>query len=174
MSDENNDNQLWILDSGTTKHVSNSQQGLSKMNPKVDSERIRDANGNEMVAKTIGEYNGHFLDDNNDLKQLTLGDVAYAPNCTHNLLSMNRLRRKGFKISEEDDNVIMKSETTKLIFNIELYSTDEGCLVATRLIPNPIDDYTHENVTLMVRNGEQKKIKININEFHRLIGHPYH
>lgn len=171
--EENNDNQLWILDSGTTKHVSKTQQGLSKLKPKTDNERIKDANGNELIAKTIGEYNGNCLDDENNLKQLTLGDVEYSPNCTHNLLSMNRLRRKGFKISEENGDVIMKSDTMKLIFNIELYSTDERCLVATRLIPNPIDDHTHENVTLMIRNFEIKKIKMDINMFHRLIGHPY-
>ena len=81
--------------------------------------------------------------------------------------------RDGFKITNETDSLTLSKDNLSMTFDIKIKTPDDGFLLAMRSIPNPIHDNCFEHITMLVKNKDKEPIKIDVNDFHDLIGHTY-
>src|SRR3954463_2291695 len=92
----------WWLDYGATIHVCNNKR-MFKTFETADGEEVQMGNGSRASARGKGTVELNFTSG----KKLTLLKVLFVPDIRKNLISVDLLDRKGFKISVESGKVIL-------------------------------------------------------------------
>jgi len=82
---------VWILDSGSSIHITNSIRHLE--NIKNCNENIILPNGKMVLANYRGDFTGYI-----NSNKLTLRNVYYVPTITKNIISINKLTMENYKI----------------------------------------------------------------------------
>ncbi|KAF0727961.1 hypothetical protein Ae201684_014072 [Aphanomyces euteiches] len=98
--------EMWILDSGCSHHLVANPAYLE--NPRPSSLRIRVANNECVNAELVGTV---LLDLNDTGEQIILGEVHYIPGLSANLLSVSSMVRKGFTITFDEAEAVIKYGT---------------------------------------------------------------
>lgn len=104
-----------LFDSGATNHMSNNKANISQYE-RVHNLFIRTANGSKIWVAGIGNY--HISET------LYLPDTYYIPGLSKNLISVNKLCKKGFQLQFTEHNC----KATNTITNEVLYGSAEDGL----------------------------------------------
>ena len=157
---DENDQNIWIGDSGASCHYCNSEEGLYDYT--TISEEITVGNGNKMIAKKVGNLRCTVQQKNGEKFVVVLENVKYVPDLWVNLFSINKALKNGFKIGNEDVVLkLMKGKTT--MYFDRILKTKDGFVTGIMLIP------MMGNVATTA--VETKKTTININNLHKILGH---
>ncbi|ERF73240.1 hypothetical protein EPUS_08791 [Endocarpon pusillum Z07020] len=86
----------WYIDSCASKHITGQSSWFQALT--TTNERFTTANAGTIIAKQVGTVRIETEDGYVDIN-----DVAYAPACTSNLLSLSQLKSNGVKYVDMDD-----------------------------------------------------------------------
>ena len=93
---------IWYLDSCASRHICNSQKKFADLHPKTYE--FVTAGGDIIRSEQVGTV---ILPLENG-SQLTLSNVAYAPECDSNLISLGQLRESGISYHDYPKCIILK------------------------------------------------------------------
>lgn len=102
-------------DSGASSHITNNKKIFDSLDESI-KETVYVANGEKV--NSIGRGNGtlHYLNYQNDEKQMRITDVMYIPEMKGNLLSVKRLAQKGFEVSFSANRCEIKRNNEVIAF----------------------------------------------------------
>lgn len=86
----------WLIDSGSTSHMTGSMGLLKNMMPCTDEVILADGKAVCVRAKGIAEFTG--CDDSGARVEVKLKDVFYVPGLAANVLSVSRMIEAGFTV----------------------------------------------------------------------------
>jgi hypothetical protein len=121
-----------ILDSGATCHYCWSVEGLTDV--KEIDESIKIGNGDSMKATKIGNLKCEVSKIDGKKLTVTLNDIRYVPNLCVNLFSLNKVLKKGFKVSNDGAVVSLSYKDVKLTFDRVIHARD-GCVTGILMKP---------------------------------------
>jgi hypothetical protein len=96
---------------------------------------------------------------------VTINDVKYVPSLCVNLFSLNKVLKKGFKVSNDGVVVSLNLKHVKLTFDRVINATD-GCV--TGFLMKPI---LSENINGFANVSISNERIYDINHLHKLFGH---
>jgi hypothetical protein len=97
----------WLIDSGTSKHMTSQRDILSCLSEKKFSQKVTLRDDYQYPIKGVGESNYKL----NSRTPMKMKDVLYIPGLTKNLLSISALEKKGFKVAFIDGEVLVWGKT---------------------------------------------------------------
>ena len=152
---------IWIGDSGASGHMVNTDKNLFEC--KKINEEIVIANDETIRATKIGKLKVE-VDSKEGKKTLILDQVRYVPGLgKYNLLSITKAISKGYNLSNEKNVIILKKNKSEIRFDT-IMKTRTGHVVGTKLRQiNP-----EKAMTSVTSDGKKK---VDVNEFHKKIGH---
>jgi hypothetical protein len=156
-------NDLWILDSGASCHNCRSAEGLT--DGKEIDESIKIGNGYSMKATKIGNLKCEVAQINGEKLTITLNDVKYVSSLCVNLFSLNKVLKKGFKVSNDGVVVSLNYKHVKLTFERAIHATD-GCVTGVLMKPILID-----NINGFANTSISNERNYDVNHLHKLFGH---
>ena len=107
------DNELWILDSGATSHMTYRRDFFSDIQ-KIDNDAVVFlGNGHELPVRGKGNIKIKKL-LNNKLHHSAITDVMDVPNLDKNLFSEGVVAKKGMKIVKEGRNASLYENDVKI------------------------------------------------------------
>ncbi|KAA8519426.1 hypothetical protein F0562_013699 [Nyssa sinensis] len=118
-------NQTWLMDSGTTHHLTADLDNLAIHSEYTGLEEVTLGNGSQLPITHIGTSHVH-----SDNHKFSLHDILRVPSATHNLLSVNSFTRSNHvSIEFFPDHFVIKDLATRAILHQgqsdgELYSFD--------------------------------------------------
>jgi hypothetical protein len=114
---------MWIIDSGASRHMTGDQVRLSNLNEKKTSHKVELGDKNTYPVKGIGQTSIKLESGNN----VHLSNVLYVPGLEKNLISISCLEDKGNRIAFVDGEVVSWSKDSN-IENARVIGTCEGRL----------------------------------------------
>ena len=84
---------VWIKDSGASKHYTNSMKGFQQF--REINDQVTVADGKKITIKGVGSISFDARSSDGSVKRVTLNEVYYAPGLVANLLSTSVLDMKG-------------------------------------------------------------------------------
>lgn len=156
------DQNLWIGDSGASSHMVNSTYGL------IDVEDI-DVNvemgdGKIVKATKKGIFRGKVVQVDGSTTTVKL-EVKYLSQLKTNLFSITTAMKNGAKLSNEGDKIILSKNGISVRFDRKASGGDGATMGA---IIKPINK---EPEVAMVTGAVIGSKKIDINQYHRMLGH---
>jgi histone deacetylase 1/2 len=97
-STSNTVSDIWIVDTGASRHITPHQQLLTNLRPAPQSVRVTFGNGSIGEATLIGDA---YLQPNPD-NLIKLTDVLYMPEAADNLLSVSQASKRGINFTFND------------------------------------------------------------------------
>jgi hypothetical protein len=158
-------NNMWILHSEASCHYCQSAEGLTDI--KEIDESIKIGNANSMKSTKIGNLKCEVTQINGEMLTITLNDVKYVPSHCVNLFSLKKALKKGFKVSNGNDGVVISLtyKHVKLTFDRVIHATD-GCV--TGVLMKPI---LSNNINGFVNASISTERSYDINHLQKLFGH---
>ncbi|KHN19736.1 hypothetical protein glysoja_024837, partial [Glycine soja] len=108
-SEEDNVN-LWYLDTGCSNHMTGHREWFVNIDDKVKS-KIKFANYNSVTVEGIGKV----MIQRKDGQHSFINDVLYVPNMKNNLLSLGQLLEKGYSMQMGDSQMKIFDTNRRLI-----------------------------------------------------------
>ncbi|KHN35688.1 Retrovirus-related Pol polyprotein from transposon TNT 1-94, partial [Glycine soja] len=108
-SEEDNVN-LWYLDTGCSNHITRHREWFVNIDDKVKS-KIKFADNSSVTAEGIGKVMIQRKDGHHSF----INDVLYVPNMKNNLLSLGQLLEKGYSMQMEDNQLKVFDNNRRLI-----------------------------------------------------------
>jgi hypothetical protein len=130
---------MWIIDSGTSRHMTGNQVRLSNLNEKKTSHKLELGDKNTYLVKGIGQASIKLESGNN----FHLSNVLYVPSLENNLVPISFLEEKGNIIAFVDGEVLSWSRDSS-IKNAKVIGTREGRLY--RLLEQNDEALVHNEV----------------------------
>jgi hypothetical protein len=130
---------MWIIDSGTSRHMTGNQVRLSNMNENKTSDKLELGDKNAYIVKGIGQASIKLESGNN----FHLSNVLYVPSLEKNLVPISCLEEKGNIIAFVDGEVLSWSRDSS-IKNAKVIGTREGRLY--RLLEQNDEALVHNEV----------------------------
>jgi hypothetical protein len=130
---------MWIIDSGASRHMTGDQVRLSNLNEKKTSHKVELGDKNTYPVKGIGQASIKLESGNN----VHLSNVLYVPGLEKNLVSISCLEDKGNRIAFVDGEVLSWSRDSS-IENARVIGTREGRLY--RLLERNDEALVHDEV----------------------------
>lgn len=137
----NDGDDVWYVDSGATKHMTNIDAEMeNKKKPPV--KQVKAANGDKMNIEHSGDIKCKISDN----QVIVLGDVQYIPKICVNLLSVSQMVRNGCsvlfdvngcKIFSKEKRLLAEGKLTNGMFTIKVHLTEKACVA--RYIKNADD-----------------------------------
>ena len=93
-SNENLQDDSWLLDSGATSHMTNNKELL--YNTKRKTSTIKFGNSESQESNMIGSLDIIFVNRKNEEERITLKEVTYVPSLVCNLISLPTAMNNGF------------------------------------------------------------------------------
>jgi hypothetical protein len=153
---------IWICDSGACGHYCISEKGLFKVENKNES--ITVDNGKSMMTTMVGRLQCCVIQvDGSDL-DITLHEVKYVPELWVNLFSINKLLKNGHKLSNKGLSICLSKGSASVTFDRVIRTTNSSAS----------GDKFSINESPVVCNtisGSISGKKIDIHEFHKILGH---
>ena len=94
------DKELWIGDSGVSRHMAKTERGLINKRGARPSENFIMGNGNSTKGSIIGELLGTA-----DGQKIKISDVVYCPHAKFNLFSVTSMMKKGWRLRGNDKGI---------------------------------------------------------------------
>jgi hypothetical protein len=132
---------MWIIDSGSSKHMIGDQTRLSNLNEKNTSYKVELGDKNTYPVEGIGQVSVKLKTGNN----VHLRNVLYVPGLEKNLVSISFLEYKGNIIAFVDGKVLSWSRDSS-IENSRVIGTREGRLYI--LLERNDETLVHDEVNL--------------------------
>ena len=162
-SNKNQDPEIWILDSGSTVHVTNSHVGIT--NWAKAHETIIVGSGKEVKAYHKGTVTLRIGEST-----LTLKEVLYVPKFAQNIVSVSRLVQNGNTVEFDSNGSKIQSHLGHVLelendpHNDMLYLCGEGVY--------PGESFNKDIVTEKPNDQAPRNLKdLDINYGHRQFGH---
>jgi hypothetical protein len=130
---------MWIIDSGASRHMTGDQVRLSSLNEKKTSHKVELGDKNTYPVKGVGQASIKLESGNN----VHLSNVLYVPGLEKNLVSISFLEDKGNRIAFVDGEVLAWSRDSS-IENARVIGTREGRLY--RLLERNDEALVHDEV----------------------------
>ena len=147
----------WAADSGATRHITFDVTLMHNPKPVTGRHTIQVGDGATLAASHVGDIRVPIMVGGAP-RTITLQDVLYVPNFTHNLFSVRLADKKGFNISIAND---MCRVTKNDFVWIEAPGSNNGLYTFTAVKGNP--DPTGSSVALLARETPEL--------WHRRLGH---
>ena len=103
----------WILDSGSTRHITNNKNIMTKQVPQ--NLEVKTANGELMVSKINGNIVGKIELDCGVSKKISINNIDYIENLSENILSISLLSKNGYHVIFYENYANIKNNKGKLI-----------------------------------------------------------
>jgi len=132
LSSNNNtktDKLVWFLNSGAFSNMTPDSTNMYNYRP-VSGKYIRTANGQTLCVAGIGDFMAHHLINGNKT-EVKFVDVLHVPDLCYNLLSVSRMRQRGFNTVFGKTIRVYNSATGKT----KLHVYAKGNLYQVRLFP---------------------------------------
>lgn len=130
----------WMMDSACTKHMANRREYFVDFTPGHGVVQV----GNNETIQSYGTGSVRVLGTSNGQRNyVTLHNVAYVPEIMFNLISVSRVRRKGFRIVIDEDECNPNRGKMEMMHKasgeIKMvgFETDEGLFKAALKIAKP-------------------------------------
>ena len=130
---------MWIIDSGASRHMTGDQVRLSNLNEKRTSYKVELGDKNTYLVEEIGQASIKLKTCNN----VHLSNVLYVPGLEKNLVSISCLEDKGNRITFVDGEVLSWSRDSS-IENARVIGTREDILY--RLLECNDEALIHDDV----------------------------
>ena len=144
---------LWIGDTGASTHMKNTLDGLYNLQKEEITVKI--GNGLRLKSTTIGSLKG-IVEQNDGTKiNVVLNDVAYVPELTANLFSITKALQNGFKLSNEE-NIMILSKGSKTIKFDNLQKTGKGYCPGIKIKIKSPNEIANVAQTLTYSEAHQK------------------
>jgi hypothetical protein len=157
--EENIKTNYWLGDSGASKHMRNSLEGMTDI--RKEETVIYIGNGNGLKSNMVGTFHGTVEQEDGTEMNIKLDDVAFVPELTTNLFSITKAMENGSALSNEGRIMILTKGTKKIKFD-DLRSTKNGYSAGVNIRPRTVG----ENA-----NKASEKL-IGYQDAHRMLGHP--
>jgi hypothetical protein len=157
-------NNLWLLDSGATLHVTNNYDCLRDP---VDVEKDITVGNGEVVSGTKKGWVELTLGGD---KRMILQEVIFVPNFMKNIVSVNRLCSNGTQVIWQRNKVILKSPSGKAI-SVPQKGTGMYYLRNIPTVGRKQSDFVFD-VENKTKNARERTRVMDVNVAHALLGHP--
>lgn len=107
-------NKPWVVDSGSTRHMTSEKKAFTSIDLGHRSTVIV-ANGNDLLATGIGTVEVKVHTSDNSAKVFTLKEVLWVPGLCGNLLSVRKLAMDGYIVKFDLHHVLLEKENTKMM-----------------------------------------------------------
>ena len=124
-------NNIWIGNSGATTHLVNSDKHL--INCTTIHEKITIGDGKDIIATKKGTLPGAVKQLDGSIKQVYI-DVKYAPELWCNLLSITKLIKNRWNITNKGMVVTVSKGSTSITFD-HVSETKDGFVMGVEIIP---------------------------------------
>jgi len=118
---------IWCLDSGATKHMSNERQKFTVLNESIES-KVYTASDQWLKTNGVGEIEINIRLNNKTTNRVKLTNAIYVPELKNNLISIPQITKNGFKVIFYKNHAVVKRNdgTTAMIAQKrnELYVVD--------------------------------------------------
>ena len=142
----------FIGDTGCSSHVTNSLDGMINVRKTQGSIKVGD--GKLVEVKCIGDKIMTCRTRKGEKQHVTLKDVKYAPEMFVNLFSILTVLNKGWKLSNEGANLILKKGEIEIVFD-KVIKSGSGVVVGCEFKPR-IEESSY----------------VSFQEIHNKFGHP--
>ena len=106
----------WIADSGASTHLT--FDDCSMKNIRSTSVKVVMGNSSSTKSAKTGDISGLLMmNKNKKAVSATLQDVAYAKDAQYNLFSLTYMMKKGWSMTANNDEIILKKGKIQLSFN---------------------------------------------------------
>jgi hypothetical protein len=154
-TESKDDNSLtWIGDTGATSHMTNDDEGMFDIEP--NNQQIVIGSGETMKAVKKGKLKLKTKGKNGEETIFILSNVLFVPWLWKKLFSISKVIKEGGKINSLERHMIIEKGKIKLKFTEE-----------RGLFKIPLEVQVEKGLI----TGEPEK-KVNINTFHKRLGHP--
>ena len=147
-----NDSELWVGDSGASRHLCKTCEGMVNERGARASENFTMGNGQNAKAAVVGDILGTV-----DSTKIKVSDVAYCPDAKFNLFSLSLMLKKGWTMHGNEDSITVSkgegSSKRELRFDIKV-NTSRGVLYCVRIKLNRKE----EVATVLMQEKERKKM----------------
>ena len=153
---------LWILDSGATMHMTNNDFGL--YDEKTITSQVRIGDGTDLQVTKEGKKRMLVEQADGSSFEVVM-EMKVVPKLCSNLFSMNRLISKGFQIRNQDLNIVLENGDMKLTFDRRVDSSSSSFLTCIKMTP-----ILQESANVSKEKNSQKVKRIHA---HQVLGHPH-
>jgi transposase InsO family protein len=156
------DENSWLGDTGASVHICTSEEGIYDKKKCDLSIKVGDNKTVQAIMK--GKKDFVQIMKNGNRQSITLSEVYVVPEMYCNLLSLTAAMKAGFILKSTKEGTLELNKGNKKFPIDRKVATREGYLLMTKLIPKEKSKTSFGKLS----TGS----KININEFHSLLGHP--
>ena len=156
---EEKNSEYWIGDSRATRHMKNTLEGMSEL---IDHKSvIYVGNGEGLKSKIMGTFHGTVVQKNGTRQDIMLNDVAYVPELTTNLFSITTSLKRGCKLTNKDEVMILNNGSIIIKFdNNQEYGS--GFSPGVKIVPTINCEQANVATTRTIK----------YHEAHQKLGHP--
>ncbi len=129
-----NSKHLWMGDSGSSCHFTNTDVGMFNWHPINDSIILGD--GSPAQATKKGSVCLEVIQKNGTKAIITLDNCKYVPSLNHNLFSITRALAKGWEISNRGVHILLNKNGKTIAFD-HINSTSTGFVMHAYMRPVP-------------------------------------
>ena len=145
---------IWLGDSGTSCHLTNTDQGMVSWTPIY--EEISMADGTPAYATKQGTMRFEVHQQNGKRSYVTLHDCKYIEGLPQNLFSITKALAKGWKLSNRGVHIVLTQRDSTIEFDT-VSPTTTGCVMTVHMVPLvPKPETSNSMVTR--KKSEQSKI----------------
>ena len=123
---------LWIGDSGTSCHLTNTDQGMVSWTP--IHEEINLGDGTPIYATKQGTMRFEVHQRNGTTSYVTLHDCKYIEHLPQSLFSITKALGKGWKLSNRGVHIVLTNGTSRIEFD-RVNPTTTGCIMTVQMVP---------------------------------------
>ena len=170
LRDLTTNDELWVGDSGASRHMAKTGKGLINKRGATASEHFTMGNGASAKASVIGDLLGTV-----NGQKIKVSEVIYCPDAKFNLFSLTTMMKKGWKLRGNKDEIELiygHGESKKSIkFDVKV-NTTKGVLYCMKINYDREDEVTAVLADELDRkeNGEWKQVK-SMQQLHCELGH---
>jgi hypothetical protein len=155
---------VWIADTGTTFHATPNSSAMVKKSEKKCSDTVTMENGKSEATEWYGDLPVTVCNTECNAKgDSKMTYVAYVPNSKFNLFSLTRMMINNWILGGDEKSIWLEKGGNKIFFDIKI-TTSKGSIYCAYL-KRKIE------LTNVVADGKQKKIKYIVLEAHERLWH---
>jgi hypothetical protein len=157
--DYDNQENYWIADSGATKHMINSLEGMSDLRDESSTIYIGDGRG--LKSDIVGTFRGTVTQINGTKVNIRLDDVAYVPDLKVKLFSLTKSMENGSTLKGTGRVMTLTKGTSSIVFN-KIQTTKNGYSAGVVIYPRINEE----------RANVATNIQVSYQDAHSKLGHP--
>jgi hypothetical protein len=157
-SSNDQDNNIWIGDSGASCHMIRDDSYMFDCRPIKSYIKVGD--GKTITCNKIGKVRMMVIQNDGTSTIVVLHDCKYVPALFVNLFSITRALHNNWQLSNRGMSMILRKESQTIIFD-KIMRTESGCVTGVEMVP-----LVEKSYTILDR-----EMSTDINDFHRLMGH---